>query len=385
MTPDHVLAAICDLAPGIAARAAEIETARRLPADLARTLAETGVFRLVVPRAIGGIEAPPTKYFEIVRRLAQADGSVGWCAMIGATSGLPAAYLPEAEAALIYGDPLTITGGVYAPTAKAVLESDSYRLTGRWKWASGSQNCRWLMGGTVVLQDGQPVLGPNGAPETRMLFFPAEQAILHDTWYSAGLCGTGSLDVEARDVLVPAARSVVLSTGRPARGGPLYAFPVFGLLALSIGAVGLGIARGALDDVRELSGVRVPMGSRRPMAERATVQAAYAEAEAQWRAASAFFDTAVVRAFAAAGDGSALDTAMRAELRLAATHATRTGAKVTEICWDLAGGSAVFRDGTLQRRFRDAHVATQHMMIAPATYELAGRALLGLPTDTTTL
>lgn len=385
MTPDHVLAAICDLAPGIAARAAEIETARRLPADLARTLAETGVFRLVVPRAIGGIEAPPTKYFEIVRRLAQADGSVGWCAMIGATSGLPAAYLPEAEAALIYGDPLTITGGVYAPTAKAVLESDSYRLTGRWKWASGSQNCRWLMGGTVVLQDGQPVLGPNGAPETRMLFFPAEQAILHDTWYSAGLCGTGSLDVEARDVLVPAARSVVLSTGRPVRGGPLYAFPVFGLLALSIGAVGLGIARGALDDVRELSGVRVPMGSRRPMAERATVQAAYAEAEAQWRAASAFFDTAVARAFAAAGDGSALDTAMRAELRLAATHATRTGAKVTEICWDLAGGSAVFRDGTLQRRFRDAHVATQHMMIAPATYELAGRALLGLPTDTTTL
>ena len=115
------------------------------------------------------------------------------------------------------------------------------------------------------------------------------------------------------------------------------------------------------------------------------MQAAYAEAEALYRAAAAFFENTVARAYAAANSGGPLDTALRAELRLAATHATRTGAKVTEICWDLAGGSAVFRDGTLQRRFRDAHVATQHMMIAPATYELTGRALLGLPTDTTTL
>lgn len=385
MTPARVLAAARDLAPTIAARAAEVEAARRLPADLARQMAEAGIFRLVIPRALGGIEAPPNEYFDIVRLLAQADGSIGWCAMIGATSGLPAAYLPEAEAAEVYGDPLTITGGVYAPTAKALREGDSYRLTGKWKWASGSQNCRWLMGGAVVVQDGQPVLGANGAPETRMLFFPAGEATLHDTWYAAGLAGTGSLDVEARDIAVPVARSVALSTDKPVRGGPLYAFPVFGLLALSIGAVGLGLARGALDDVRELSGVRVPMGSRRPMAERATVQAAYAEAEALYRAAAAFFENAVARAYAIARNGGALDTALRAELRLAATHATRTGAKVTQICWDLAGGSAVFRDGALQRRFRDAHVATQHMMIAPATYELTGRALLGLPTDTTTL
>jgi len=380
-----VLAAVHDLAPSLTARAAEIEAARRLPADIARAFAEAGVFRLLVPESIGGLEAPPHLAFDVFETLAEADGAAGWCALIGATSGLPAAYLPEAEARLIFGDPLAIAGGVYAPTGRAVREADGYRLSGRWKWASGSQNCGWLMGGALLLEDGKPVLNAQGAPDTRMLFFPAESATLHDTWYTSGLCGTGSLDVEVSDLLIPGTRALSLSADKPVRGGATYAFPVFGLLALGIAAVALGMAKGALNDIRELAGARVPMGSRRPMAERAAVQATFAETTARFGAARGFFRAEVARAEAAAeGDGT-LDPELRAALRLAATYATRTAAQVVDACYDLGGGSSVFSDNPLQRRFRDVHAATQHMMIAPQTYELTGRVLLGLPTDTTSL
>lgn len=380
-----VLAEVHALAPSFAARAAETEAARRLPPDIARSLAQAGVFRLLVPESIGGIEAPPHLVFDVFETLAEADAAVGWCAGIGATSGLPAAYLPEAEARTIYGDPLAITGGVYAPTGRAVKEADGYRLNGRWKWASGSQNCGWLMGGALLMENGKPIMDAQGVPEMLMLFFPAASAVLHDTWHVSGLCGTGSLDIEVRDLLIPFGRAVSLSADKPVRGGATYAFPAFGLLSLTIAAVALGIAKGALGDVRLLAGARVPTGSRRPMAERPAVQAAFAEATAKLSAARSFFRSEVTRAEAAAeGDGT-LDTELRASLRLAATYATRTAAQVVDACYDLGGGSSVFNESPLQRRFRDVHAATQHMMIAPQTYELAGRVLFGLPTDATTL
>ena len=66
-------------------------------------------------------------------------------------------------------------------------------------------------------------------------------------------------------------------------------------------------------------------------------------------------------------------------------YRTPTAAQAVDLMYHLAGGTAVYRRSPLQRLFRDVHVATQHMMVGPATLELSGRLLLGLETDTSTL
>ena len=71
----------------------------------------------------------------------------------------------------------------------------------------------------------------------------------------------------------------------------------------------------------------------------------------------------------------------RAALRMACTHMTRTGADICRMLYDLGGGAALFESSDLQRRFRDAHAITQHIVTAPSTWELTGRILFGLPTD----
>lgn len=134
------------LLPELAARAAEMETARRLPADLAQKLAAAGVFRMVTPKAFGGLELSPREIVEVTETAAAANASAGWCVMIAATTALNAAYMDPEFALAIYGDPLTITGGVFAPMGKAVVEGDIYRVSGRWQWGSGSANCTWLCG-----------------------------------------------------------------------------------------------------------------------------------------------------------------------------------------------------------------------------------------------
>jgi alkylation response protein AidB-like acyl-CoA dehydrogenase len=187
----------------------------------------------------------------------------------------------------------------------------------------------------------------------------------------------------AKEVRVPQGRSVSFLTDRPRDTGALYAFPPFGLLALGIAAVASGNARAALEDFKALATAKKPGGSSRSLAERATVQADFARAEAALEAARALAEARIAAAWAQASAGNALDANARAGLRLAATHLTRTAADVVRTAYDLAGGTSVYSHHPLQRRFRDAHVATQHMMVAPPTYELAGRVLLGLPTDET--
>ncbi|MGE0658963.1 MAG: acyl-CoA dehydrogenase family protein [Reyranellaceae bacterium] len=362
-------------------RTPEIEAARQLPADLVGRLMRTGVFRLCVPRSLNGLEAEPAALLRAIETVATSDGSAGWCVMIGATSAMTAAYLDPATAGEIYGDPDVVTGGVFAPKGKAAIDGDDYRVSGRWQWASGSSHCRWLMGGCAVTEGSKPRLLEGGMPEARMVLFPASEAVIHDTWHSSGLCGTGSNDMEVGDLLVPRRRSASIATDKPVENGALYAFPIFGLLALGIAAVGLGLARRAMQELAALAGGKVPTGGQRALIERPATQADYARAEATLRSARGFYFEAVAEAWDRAQAEGVIPTDQRARLRLAATHATEASARVVDVMYNLGGGTSVYRDSALQRCFRDVHVVTQHMMVAPATWELAGRALLGVKGD----
>lgn len=375
------LARLQPLLPELAARAAEMEEVRRLPADLARKLTAAGVFRMVSPKTYGGLELSPREIVEITATIAAANASAGWCAMIGATTALNAAYMTPDHAQAVYADPMTITGGVFAPMGKAVREGDHYRVSGRWQWGSGSANCSWLCGGCTIWADGVMLRLPSGVPDTRMMVFPASEAVLHDTWHVMGLKGTGSGDIEVKDILVPAGRSVSLIADKPYEAGALYKFPAFGLLSLGVCAVALGNARGALDAFRALANIKKSQGSAKTLAERQTIQADYARCEADWRAARAYLFAEIDRVWKIAqGDGE-IPMEARADLRLACTHMTRTGADICRTLYDLGGGAALFESSDLQRRFRDAHAITQHIVTAPSTLELTGRVLLGLPTD----
>lgn len=369
------------LLPELAARAAEMEEVRRLPADLAAKLAATGAFRMVTPKAFGGLELSPREIVEVTEAAARANASAGWCVMIAATTALNAAYMAPAHAREVYSDPLTITGGVFAPMGRAVVEGENYRVTGRWQWGSGSANCTWLCGGCTVWENGEMKRLSSGAPDTRMMVFPASEATLHDTWHVMGLKGTGSGDIEVKDILVPRGRSVSLVADKPREAGPLFKFPAFGLLALGVSSVALGNARGALDAFHALATVKKSQGSSKTLSERQTMQADFARCEAALRAARAYLFAEIDRVWTIARGEGDIPMEARADLRLACTHMTRSGADICRTLYDLGGGAALFEASDLQRRFRDAHAITQHIVTAPSTLELTGRILFGLPTD----
>ena len=369
----------------VAARAADTEAQRRLPADLAAELAEAGLFRMLVPTSLGGAEVDVATLFNRLEQLGRADAATGWCVMIGGTTALISAWLPLEHAREIWADPNVITGGVFAPMGRAAVDGADYVVSGRWAWGSGSANCSWLLGGAVIMEGGEMRRLPSGAPDHRMMVMRRDEVELIDTWDALGMRGTGSGDLAASNVRVPQGRSVSFITDTPREAGPLYRFAPFGLLALGIAAVASGNALGALDDLKVLAVAKKGQGSSRSLAERGVVQADFAVAQADLDAARALVHAEIVATWNRVVAGDALDLPARARLRLAATRLTQVSARVAAKMHELAGGASVYASHPLNRRFRDAHVATQHVMVAPPTLELAGRVLLGLPADASML
>jgi alkylation response protein AidB-like acyl-CoA dehydrogenase len=349
--------------------AAETERERRLPEALVGPLRDAGLLRAGVPAALGGPEAGPATMLGAAETVARGDASAGWCVSIAATSSLLSAHLPAEGAREVFGDPSVVAAGVWAPRGRATPEDGGYRVSGRWPFCSGIHHSDWLFAGCLT-DDGLIVAAlPKGDLEVL------------DTWHTGGLRGTGSDDCVADGAFVPARRTLSLLGDGPVVDAPLYRFPIFGFFALSIAAAALGNARGALDDLAALATAKTtPTG--RTLSSRSGTQAAVGEAEAALRAARGLFYAAIDDAWVAAREPGAIATDLRLGLRLAATHAVRTSAGVALAMYDLGGGSAIYETSPLQRRFRDAHTATAHFQVNPATWELTGRLLLGVPAET---
>jgi alkylation response protein AidB-like acyl-CoA dehydrogenase len=374
-----------DLAPQARELAAEAEVERRLPEALSRRLGMAGLYRLCVPSSLGGEEAEPAELLRAAEALAEGDAAAGWCVAICATSGMLGAYLDPEAAAAVYSDPAGVVGGVFAPSGRAVAQDDRLVVSGRWRFCSNVDNCDWLMGGCIVFDGDAPRTLDSGRPDIRLVLMPADAVDVIDTWSVSGLRATGSHDIAVDGLEVPAARAASLITDPPREPGPLYAFPPFGLLAAAIAAVALGTARGALDELGELAGAKTPTLSTRKLAERAATQSGVARAEASVRSARALLFEATAECWDAAQRGGEISVEQRASMRLASTNAVEASASAVDEAYRLGGGSAIYESSPLQRRFRDIHAATQHMLVSPATWELAGRSLLGLDFDASQL
>jgi alkylation response protein AidB-like acyl-CoA dehydrogenase len=214
----------------------------------------------------------------------------------------------------------------------------------------------------------------------RIAFFEQDQVEFHDTWHTAGLRGTGSLDFSVDGADVALDHTIVV--GSPARvDDPIARFPNFTLLSLGIAATAVGNARRALDELQELATAKTPQFSSRPLGQSGHAQSEFAKAEVRWRAARTLLRDEVGRAWEQANAGRPVEVDTRVAMRLAAAHAVSECVAATEVAWTLAGGTAVYDTSVLGRCLRDAHVMTQHIMVAPKLHETLGKHLLGAEFD----
>ena len=380
------LAAARRLAPQVAECADRIERERRLPPELVEALCAAGLFRLLLPAAVGGGEVAPRVFATVVEALAGADASTAWCISQANGCATTAAYLEPGVAREVFGERRAVLAWGPPNEARAVAVAGGYRVSGRWSFASGCHHATWLGPASRVTEaDGTPRLQPNGQPETRNFLVPVAAVAFEDIWHVSGLRGTGSDAFTLDDHFVPDERAPQEQAQAERREtGPLYRFPLWSLYASGFASVALGLARAMLDAFLALATDKTPRLQRHTLREQATVQALVAHAEADYRAARAFLHTTLDEAWAMAQSRD-LTPQQLALLRLAGTDTTHRAVRVADSIYHAAGATAIFEGGAFERRFRDIHAVMQQIQARHAHYESAGRYFLGLDPEVSRL
>jgi indole-3-acetate monooxygenase len=362
----------------IAAAGDEIECTRRIPADLLAALHEARLFRLLLPRSVGGEEVTPGMYLATVEEVARHDASVAWNIFVGNSSALVGAYLEADVARAIYRDPHTIISWGPPNKHRAKAVPGGYRVSGRWDFSSGCRAANWMGAHCFVEEeDGALRLNRMGRPTMRILLCPVEQATLLDTWHTIGLRGTASDSYTFENVFIPEAYSSQREDPELRREtGPLYSFTHTGLYAVGVAGVALGIARAMLDCLVELAARKAPRGLAR-LADSPTVQADVARNEARLGSARAYLLDILADLYARASDAAPMDIPDRARARLGCTHAIHTAIDTANFAYKNAGVDAIFPGSDFERRFRDMHTLSQQIQSRGAHFEAVGHILLG--------
>ncbi len=376
LTAKAIRANATAMAPAIAARSQEIEGLRRLPADLVAELRAAGFFRMGRRRLKGGPQMTLMQHLEVIEVLAEVDPSVGWCVKIGTDSGIIAELLPPAASARLLPDPDRITAGQFT-TGRGRLQrvEGGYVLNGRFPFGSGITHADVVMSGAMLFNaEGEPVLGPGGAPESRLAFCRADELVIEDTWHTHGLRGSGSTHYRAEDVFIREDQALRIDERLFEGREPLYASGFNWVTTMA--AVPLGTARRALDEAKALIAERKGGMPPRPMGKLPHVQEAIAEAETRYGAARAFLYSAADAFWAELEQGApAVET--KGRLALANVNCFRMAAEVTRSLFDLIGANVIFDGMPLERLTRDALTLNQHMIITRPALASFGAMMLG--------
>jgi alkylation response protein AidB-like acyl-CoA dehydrogenase len=364
------------LAPLLEQYRDEGERERRLPQPLFEAFQEAGFMRMLKPRALGGSQADIEEALGVYEELSRHDGSLAWALMILTGSPFFSDYLSADAASEIFGADQGIVAGNFGPTGRATPVDGGYRVTGQWPFASGCQNANWFIGGcTVTDREGQ--LMPSGqGPEAIQVLMPAAECRILDTWRTAGLRGTGSHDIVADGVFVPTDHTFPFSwleSGPGERAGLGYPYPFETLGRSALAAVAFGIARDAIDSFKQLAATKTLKRGLGNLNSRHTVHEKVGRAEALLRSARLYtYETLN-------GVMATPSTATMQDLQLATAFSVQNAIEAVDLVFDCAGSSSVYETSRLERCFRDVHMISHHLAVAPLNIEIAGEHFLALP------
>jgi alkylation response protein AidB-like acyl-CoA dehydrogenase len=380
-TSDPLRAAVRSVGARVAERADEIDAAGVLPEDLFAELEDAGVLRCMMPRSFGGLEMSYTDFTELLVDAARADGSLGWVLMTAALSLAITLSRVSAEAAaeLTQLSMNPRMRGVYAPKGKAIPVEGGYRVSGRWSFASGGPAPDFLSGHCIVTQDGAPVMVSDGIPQSIFATVPASAASLLDTWQVLGMRGTNSCDFVIEDEFVPHMFAQGIVADGPPPDTALMRIPMRVGFSVVHSALALGLARGAVDDIFELSKTkRATLNPRRGVLSADVVfRHELGMQVVKLKVAASALHKLSDEIWTSGVDGRELSPEEILTYRLTAHRLTEDCAAIVDWAYTQGGSNACFDDSSLQRRLRDIRMCTQHTQCHTEGYRLLGDVLMG--------
>ena len=364
----------------------EFEREQRLPSALVEQMHAAGFYRMVIPRALGGLQVDPLTYLRVVELLAEGAGSVGWNIANNSIGQLVTLGLSDDGVHEIYpsGHATVIAGTAVQGGGQAVPVEGGYRVNGHWTFGSGCQEAGWMLGSFQIVENGEPRRRPDGGSLYWRGVFPrAEATVVPGSWDVAGLRGTGSFDWTVKDVFLPERRSCP-HVGVPVDNqwsrwqGITYALPSVAWVGPHHSSVITGIARAGIDALIALAMEKTPRGRTFRLCDSPQVQDDVGRADAILNAGRIYRSAMIAELWNTIAGGGETTLEQRARCRLASTYAADSAREAMDLVYRHGGSTSFKRDSRLAECWRDLHVVGQTVTIAPEWYPIGGQVYLGM-------
>ena len=367
------------LVPMIEAHAAGAEAERKPVDTVMQALADTDVFRAFVPRRFGGLEIDLDSFVRIGMALARGCTSTAWVTTFCMEHNWLLAHFPQAAQEEVWGaQPYFLAPGSISPSGKAGVVEGGYQVSGRWQWGTGVMHADWVMLAALIEGD---------QPDMRMFMVPRDQVGVEDTWYIDGMVGTGSNDVVAEDVFVPAhmSQSVALmglgqTEGAAWHDSPTFKLPMLPFKCITAAAPAVGAAQRAVELFAERIKQRTLWGSNKTQQSGTAAQMRLGRLSIEAEQTAALMVHVAGELAALAGEPTT--PTQRARLRLACANLVHRSRDIVRDVMEASGASAHFLSNPMQRIHRDVHTLSCHTVFdMDVGTELYGQTLLELPTS----
>ncbi|HUN33511.1 MAG TPA: acyl-CoA dehydrogenase family protein [Trebonia sp.] len=351
------------LVPVLAERAAKTESLRRLPDETFADLVASGLFRITQPSRFGGSELGLTDAFRVVNQLSRGCGSTGWTYALLTSHGWFLSLFPdEAQHEVWDANPDAVMSTSFSGGVPPQEVPGGWRIgEGAWRFSTGVHHASWV----ALLA---PVItGPGEPPDMRFLLVPRAEVEIIEDWRAAGLAGSGSCSVVARDILVPGHRVLRLADvlaattpGREVNDGPLYKLPLVGSWQVFLTTPATGIARAAMDAWITRTKSRVHPYTRAPASGDPIGLRHLGEAAARIEAAETLIEQVTRRVTDDVMTTGTVADETRARGRRDYAFAVRLCVEAVEGMFLAAGASTLDESSPIQRCWRDVHAVAQH-------------------------
>ncbi len=349
----------------IESEAARAEADTTTTPNVVSAVGAAELFWLLVPKELGGLEAPLGDVLGVFEELAYADGSTGWSVMANITTSCFASIYTsdEASAAMFPASALGIHAGMLGPVGTARAVDGGYVVSGKYQFGSGCAHSTWFGAGVQEIDgDGEAMTDDIGLPAMRVVFLRADQVEVKGNWDVLGLAATGSYDYSVDEQFVEAGYTFPLLAADARRGGAGYGIGLFGLVAAGHAGFALGVGKRALVEILELAPTKARMGGPSVATEQ-LFQHEFAMHDAAMCAARAYVFESFTDAESTVLAGDTCTQVQQQRLRQSTTYATRIAADAARFAYTWAGTTALRNGGVLQRCFRDIHAGTQHLYV----------------------
>jgi len=377
----HFLSRADELRTFVESQADEAERLTHMTDETVETFHRESLYRMLLPTELGGSALSWVDAMRVVEKIAYADGSTGWCLMVGNVEvGAGGAYLGDEGIEHIFGHGNEILiAGQGIPNGYAREVEGGYSIHGDYSYGSGIHHADYIHTGCILMEGDKPKMLANGLPEVVICHVDKKDITLKHNWDVMGLRATGSYDYTIDEMFVPAHLCHSFNLSEPLRGPNMYSLGLIGYTAWGHTSFALGVGRRALDEVAELARTKGNVFGL--LGEGASFQERYARAEASYRGAREFCYSAWGDICDTLSNGEKGSKEQIALIRLAMRNIHEV---VSDVCTfaHKAGGGVSLRPSVLQRCYRDIHAGTQHILLSDQIMQDCGKVLLGMTPET---